>query len=102
MRKPLGSLILVTALALVPASHATQLRNDAFTLSPARASFGLQVDVPAAEVHHGLRIEVFSNAAGQTLTVSATNARGRMRSASGNGRVTLTLSGDDFEKPRPG
>lgn len=48
MRKPVGSLILATALVLAPASQATQLRNDAFTLTPARASFGVQADVPVA------------------------------------------------------
>lgn len=80
---------------------AAQLRNDAFTLSPARPSFGAQATVAAADARQGLRVEVLSNVPGQPLTVSATNPLGRVRSASGSGRVTLLVPSDDMVN-RPG
>jgi hypothetical protein len=93
--------VLALAAGLAATAHAAQLRNDAFSLSAARPSMSVQVTVPTADAKQGLRVEVFSNAPSQPLTVVARNPLGRERTASGNGRATLIVSPDDMVS-RPG
>lgn len=99
MKRLLGTLAL--AVQVASAAHAAQLRNDTFRLAAQSPTVGVDVTVPAAEARQGLRIEVFSAAAGQILNLTARNPLGRVRSASGSGRVTLMVSSDDMVA-RPG
>lgn len=99
MKRLLG--ILVLAVQVASTAHAAQLRNDTFRLAAQTPTVGVDVTVPAAEARQGLRIEVFSAATGQALNLTARNPLGRVRSASGSGRVTLLVPNDDMLS-RPG
>lgn len=91
----------VMAVIVMSPAEAAQLGNDTFTLTAAQSTMAVEVTVPPSEAKSGLRIEVFSSATNQPLTVTARNPRGRIRSLSGAGRVTLMISSDDMDS-RPG